>query len=226
LTHVEPADEMGRNSDIVEVLEDVFGDPVIENAFALNDLVLLGVEGGGVVLEMLDQRSRLGAFIENLRLAFINAAAATHRGVPWVLKVHRMPWLLFVASRDPRRRDRTFAIALKPSGHKVKLADQSKQHNRGRRTFSTPHYQVINTAACCLDAGGAICKAASVACVRMRATWRRLSTSAKKTSRKNSRTTRSFGSKPAPGATSCSACGRPRRWGLPARGPTPTPRRS
>src|SRR5664280_1806183 len=82
LAHVEPADEMRGNPDIVEVLEYVFGDPVVENAFAFNDLVFLGVEGGGVILEVLNQRSRLGALIEDLRLALINAAAATHRGVP------------------------------------------------------------------------------------------------------------------------------------------------
>ena len=41
-------------------------------------LVLLGVEGGGVVLEMLDERTRLGAFIEDLGLAFIDAAATVH----------------------------------------------------------------------------------------------------------------------------------------------------
>ena len=90
LAHVEPADEVGRNPDIVQVLEDVFGDPVVEDALAFDDFVLFGVEGGRVILEMLDECSRLGAFVEDLRLAFVDAAAATHRGVPWFLKVHRI----------------------------------------------------------------------------------------------------------------------------------------
>ena len=81
---------MGRHPDIVEVLEYIFRDAVVEDALAFDHFVLFGVEGGGVVLEMLDQRTWLGAFIEDLRLALINAAAATHRGVPWFLKVHRI----------------------------------------------------------------------------------------------------------------------------------------
>jgi hypothetical protein len=59
---------MRRHPDIVEVLEQVFRDSVVEDALALDDLVLLGVEGGRVVLEMLDQRSRLRAFIKDLAL--------------------------------------------------------------------------------------------------------------------------------------------------------------
>ena len=94
LAHVEPADEMRRHADVVQVLEDVFRDAVVEHALAFDHLVLLGVEGGRVVLEMLDQRSGLGAFVKDLRLAFINAAAAAHRGVPWFVKIHWMPWLL------------------------------------------------------------------------------------------------------------------------------------
>jgi hypothetical protein len=73
-----------------------------------------------------------------------------------------MPWLLFVTSRDPRRRDRTFANALKRSGHKINLSDRLGQHNRGYNTFSTWQVHVINPPACCLDDGTAICKAAAV----------------------------------------------------------------
>jgi hypothetical protein len=40
------------------------------------DLVFFGVEGGRVVLEILDQRAGLGAFVQDLGLAFVNAAAA------------------------------------------------------------------------------------------------------------------------------------------------------
>ena len=79
---------MGRNPDVVEVLEDVFGDPVVEDALAFDHLVLLRIEGGRVVLEVLDQRSGLRSFIEDLRLAFIDAATAAHRSVPWFVEVH------------------------------------------------------------------------------------------------------------------------------------------
>ena len=88
LAHVQPADEMRRHADVVETLEHVFGDAVVEDALAFDHLMLLGVEGGRVVLEVLDQRSGLGAFIEDLRLAFVDAATAAHRGIPWFEKVH------------------------------------------------------------------------------------------------------------------------------------------
>src|ERR1700724_3125753 len=93
LAHVEPADEMGRHADVVQMLEDVFGDAVVEGALALDHLVLLGIEGGRVVLEMLDQGSRLGTLIEDFRLAFVDAATAAHGSVPWLCKIHWMPWL-------------------------------------------------------------------------------------------------------------------------------------
>ena len=78
LAHVEAADEVGRNADAVQMGEDVLGNAVVEHALAVDDLVLLLVEGGGVVLEELDQRARLGSLIEDLGLAFINAAAIFH----------------------------------------------------------------------------------------------------------------------------------------------------
>src|ERR1700674_916005 len=93
LAHIEPADEMGGHADVVEVLEQVLGDPVVEHALAFDHLMLFRIEGGRIVLEMLDQRSRLGALIEDLRLAFIDAAAAAHRGVPWLEEVHVLPGL-------------------------------------------------------------------------------------------------------------------------------------
>src|SRR5262245_19743496 len=96
LAHVEPANEVRRHPDIVEVLEYIFRDSVVEDALAFDHLVLFGIEGGRVILEMLNQRSRLGALIEDLRLAFVNAASAAHRSVPWFVKIHRMPWLLVV----------------------------------------------------------------------------------------------------------------------------------
>jgi hypothetical protein len=70
------------------MLEDVLGDTIVEDALAFNDLVLLRIEGSRIVLEVLNQRSGLWSFIENLRLALINAAAAAHRRVPWFVDVH------------------------------------------------------------------------------------------------------------------------------------------
>jgi hypothetical protein len=46
--------------------------------------MFLRVERGRVVLEMLDQRSGLGTFVKDLRLAFVDAAAAAHRDIPWL----------------------------------------------------------------------------------------------------------------------------------------------
>ena len=69
---------MSRHPDIVEVLEYIFRDAIVEDALALDHLVLFGVEGSRVVLEVLNQCSRLRAFIQDLRLALINAATAAH----------------------------------------------------------------------------------------------------------------------------------------------------
>ena len=69
---------MGRHADLAELLEQIFGDAVVEDALALDLVVLLVVEGGGVVLEMLDERAGLGALIEDLGLAFVNFPPAVH----------------------------------------------------------------------------------------------------------------------------------------------------
>ena len=53
LAHVEPANEMRRHADVIEVLKHIFGDAIVQHALAFDHLVLLCIEGGGVVLEML-----------------------------------------------------------------------------------------------------------------------------------------------------------------------------
>ena len=66
----------------------VFGDPVVEDALAF-DHVLLRIEGGRIVLEVLDQGAGLGSFVEDLRLAFIDAATAIIHGKPPLLLADR-----------------------------------------------------------------------------------------------------------------------------------------
>jgi len=50
------------------------------SALAFEDGLLLGVEGGGVVLEVLHERAGLGALIEDLRLALVDGSAPFHGG--------------------------------------------------------------------------------------------------------------------------------------------------
>src|SRR3546814_5709866 len=73
---------MGRNADLVQPGHQIFRDPVVEHALAGDDAALLVVEGAGIVLEILHQRARLRALEQDLRLAFINAAAPGHGGLP------------------------------------------------------------------------------------------------------------------------------------------------
>lgn len=78
LAHVEPLNEVGRDAHLVQMTENVFGNPVVEDALAVDDLVLLVVEGGCVVLEELDESAGLGAFVKDLALAFVDAATTCH----------------------------------------------------------------------------------------------------------------------------------------------------
>jgi 2-oxoisovalerate dehydrogenase E1 component len=93
LAHVEAADEVGRDADVVEAREDIFADAVVDHALAVDRALLLGVEGGGVVLEILDQRARFRPFVEDLGLAFVDLAATGHNPA-WDML------LSFVASAD------------------------------------------------------------------------------------------------------------------------------
>src|SRR5262245_53768457 len=79
---------MRRNPHPVEMGEDVLGDAIVENALAVDDFVLFLVEGGGVVFEELDQRTRLRSFEQDLCLAFIDAPTTLHGHIPWFEKIH------------------------------------------------------------------------------------------------------------------------------------------
>ena len=78
LAHVETANEVRRHADQPEQGEDMLGNPVVEHALAADRALFLGVERGRVVLEILDQRARLGTLVEDLGLAFVDLAAACH----------------------------------------------------------------------------------------------------------------------------------------------------
>ena len=88
LAHVDSADKMSGNADVIEALEDVFRDSVVENAFAFDDLMLLGVERGRIVLEILDEGAGLRALVQDLGFTFINASAAIHAVRPWLEEIH------------------------------------------------------------------------------------------------------------------------------------------
>src|SRR4051812_16388008 len=102
-THVEAADEMGRHPDIVEVLKQVLRNPVIEDTLALDHLMFLCIERGRIVLKVLDQGSRLRAFIQYLGLAFINAASTAHWDVPGFVEIHESGVLRMTRVLRPRR---------------------------------------------------------------------------------------------------------------------------
>src|SRR6185369_17325917 len=97
----------------------VLRDPIIKDALALDHLVLLGIEGRGIVLEMLDQGARFRALIEDLRLAFIDAATAAHRSIPWFVYVHWCRGSSVV--RGPRRRRRQAKWNRRPVRSHLKL---------------------------------------------------------------------------------------------------------
>jgi hypothetical protein len=78
LAHIEAPHEMRRNPGFAEPRHQILRDPVVEDPFADDCAFLLIVEGRSVVLEVLHQRARLGPLIQNLRLAFIDAALAGH----------------------------------------------------------------------------------------------------------------------------------------------------
>src|SRR5215472_5544916 len=79
LAHVEAAHEVGRDAGLPQARHQIFRDPVVEHPLAGDGALLLIVEGGGVVLEILDERAGFWPLIQNLRLAFIDAALAGHR---------------------------------------------------------------------------------------------------------------------------------------------------
>jgi len=58
--------------------EHIFADAIVDHALAIDRALFERVEGGGIIFEILDDRARLWAFIEDLGLAFIDLAATGH----------------------------------------------------------------------------------------------------------------------------------------------------
>ena len=76
--HVQALYEMGRHADIAQPGHEELAQAVVEHALAVDHVTLLGVVGGGIVLEILHQGARLGPFIEHLRLALVDLVAPCH----------------------------------------------------------------------------------------------------------------------------------------------------
>jgi hypothetical protein len=77
--HVHGLDVVRGNPDRVQVLHDEPADLVVDHALAFEDRLLLGVEGGRVVLEILDERARFWPLEQDLGLAFVDLLATGHR---------------------------------------------------------------------------------------------------------------------------------------------------
>ena len=93
LTHIEPADEMRRDADFSEAHHQVFADAVIEHTLAGDGALLLRVEGGGVILEILHQGAGFRPLEQDFCFTFIELAATSHGSV---ILWPKQPW----ATRD------------------------------------------------------------------------------------------------------------------------------
>ena len=78
LAHVQATDEMGGNADIGQPHHEVFADAVVQHALAGDHPFLLGVERGGVVLEVLHQGAGFRPLEQDLGFPFVELAAASH----------------------------------------------------------------------------------------------------------------------------------------------------
>ena len=71
---------MGGQAKFIQALENEFRNALVEHALAFYHGLFLGVEGGGVILEVHNNGVRLRTLIENLGLAFIDARAPAVHG--------------------------------------------------------------------------------------------------------------------------------------------------
>src|SRR2546422_1985224 len=78
----EAAHEVGRHALLLEEAGEDLGHAVVEDALVDDRAALLRVEGGGVVLEVLDEEVGIGSGVELLRLALVEQLTAIHRRPP------------------------------------------------------------------------------------------------------------------------------------------------
>ena len=76
--HVDALEEMGRQADSVQLSHHELADAVVQHALAVQHGALFIVERRRIVLEILDEGARLGALIQDLRLAFVDLPALDH----------------------------------------------------------------------------------------------------------------------------------------------------
>src|ERR1044071_8322283 len=69
---------MRRYADRVQLIHQIFADAVVEDALAVERRLFGGVEGRGVVLEILDNRAGLRTLVGDVGLSFVNLPAAFH----------------------------------------------------------------------------------------------------------------------------------------------------
>src|SRR3546814_4614846 len=71
---------MGRDTNLRQQCENMLGNAVIQYTLTADGAFFLRIEGGRVILEILDDGAGLRPFIEDLGFAFINLAATDLRG--------------------------------------------------------------------------------------------------------------------------------------------------
>ena len=120
LAQVQPLDEVVLNPDRVQLGHDVFADAIVDDALALQDGLFRGVEGGGVVLEVLDQGARFRALIEDLGLALVDLLTAGHLVAFSMARTVRGRRNKKRARLDPRARVR---LGLSPHSGELILAN-------------------------------------------------------------------------------------------------------
>ena len=81
LAHIEPADEMRRDANLGQPHHQIFADAVIQHALAGDGALLFGIEGGGVILEILHQGAGFRPLEQDFCFTFIELAATSHGSV-------------------------------------------------------------------------------------------------------------------------------------------------
>src|SRR6056297_791764 len=76
--HIQPLQEMVGDADIRQSEHEIFRQQVVQHTLALYHGPFFGVEGGRVILEILDDGSRLGTLIERFGLAFVDFLSPRH----------------------------------------------------------------------------------------------------------------------------------------------------